>query len=300
MTVAELYSAFTTEPSGGSHAWIVRDCAELSTREMQAIAHELGAPATGFVTGIEGSAVSARFFSSTTEYGMCGHGSIALFTCLVERDEIRCGDRADFTLRTPVAESSVRIERDGDPVRVMLELALAEIESTELTARELGPLFGLNASGIDIGLPLAVSRSDFTHLVVPISSLDHMAAMKPDFHGLAALHRRHGIETVAAICPTQRDPDAEVRVRDFCPAVGTDEAAATGTTNRVVSLYLLEHGLVPSGISQVTIRAEQGIEMGRPSLVETQMTIIDGDVAEVWVGGTAAAVEVSALSRSIG
>jgi len=297
MTVAELYSAFTTDPAGGSHAWIVRDAADLSTTEMQTIACDLGAPATGFVIDIEGHTVSTRFFSTTTEYGMCGHGTVGLFTCLADSGELGGDDGEDFSLTTPVATSAVRLEFADDRLKVMLSLELDDIERTDLTSADLAPLLGLSMAGIANELPIALSRSDFTHLIIPIADLDGMAEMRPDFDGLAALRHSHGIETVAAVCPTPGRSAADARVRDFCPAVGTDEAAATGTTNRVVSLYLLENGLVDATSGVVTIRAEQGVEMGRRSLIESRLRLDGGEAVEIWVGGTAAALEVRELSR---
>ena len=295
MTVADLYSAFTSDPRGGSHAWIVPDAADLSAAAMQSIAHDLAAPATGFVTGVDGASVSVRFFSTTTEYGMCGHGSVALFTQLVDRGRLDPGQAADFTLITPTADTAVKVDHPGETLRVMLDLQIADFDSTELTASDMAPMFGLDSSGIDAGMPIAVSRSDFVHLIVPIADVDQMAEMTPDFDALAGLHESHGIETIAAVCPTPDSPTADVRVRDFCPAVGTDEAAATGTTNRVVSLYLARHGLVPGGTRQVAVRAEQGIEMGRPSMIESRLNIVDGAVDAVSVGGSAVRVETRTI-----
>ena len=61
------------------------NAASLTAEQMQAVAREIGAPATGFVQRATASSVDVRFFSTQTEYGMCGHGTLGLMTWLVER-----------------------------------------------------------------------------------------------------------------------------------------------------------------------------------------------------------------------
>ena len=98
----DLFSAFTANPFGGSHAGIVYDGAKLSTAQMQQIAREVGAPATCFVIRVKRCDVHVRFFSTGQEYPMCGHGTLGLMTGLVERRhlEVSFGQTKKFHLHT--------------------------------------------------------------------------------------------------------------------------------------------------------------------------------------------------------
>ena len=83
-------------------------------------------------------------------------------------------------------------------------------------------------------------------------------------------------------------PESSIHCREFCPAVGTPEAPATGTTNRALACYLLRQGLLDSQIDgRQTVIAEQGYEMGRPSRICTEMMVQDGEAVEIKVGGVA-------------
>ncbi len=254
----EIWTAFSGDASGGSPAGIVLECAGMSASDMQAIAARVGAPATGFVTGIDRQEVNVRFFSTKTEYGMCGHGTIALLTSLIENDLVETGPVA---IRTGQGEGVARIELDaGGRHQVQLDLDVAGTapcrEDLSLVWKALGAA----------PRPAAISQSDFTHLLVPMP-LAEVSALSPDFAELGNACRRAGIDTVASYAIETLHDDAEIHVRDFCPAVGTDEAAATGTTNRAVISHLVAEnpGRYGTGVHRLTV--EQGIEMGKPSRI---------------------------------
>jgi PhzF family phenazine biosynthesis protein len=101
----------------------------------------------------------------------------------------------------------------------------------------------------------------------------------------------HGIETIAVFCLDCEDPDKQLHVRDFCPAVGVSESAAAGTTNAALTSYLLRHSQVKVDSGCCTVNAEQGIELGRPSSIQSQVTLTsDGGIARLQVGGIATRV----------
>ena len=78
------YRAFSDTVFGGSMAGIIAQAQNLAAGQMLQIAQEIGAPATGFITAIDEHGVDVRFFSTLTEYPMCGHGTMGLMTWLVE------------------------------------------------------------------------------------------------------------------------------------------------------------------------------------------------------------------------
>jgi trans-2,3-dihydro-3-hydroxyanthranilate isomerase len=68
----------------------------------------------------------------------------------------------------------------------------------------------------------------------------------------------------------------------FASTVGVPEDPATGSANSCLAAYLLEHRVLGEG--PVRARVEQGVEMGRPSLLRLRASR-EGDEVRVEVGG---------------
>jgi predicted PhzF superfamily epimerase YddE/YHI9 len=66
---------------------------------------------------------------------------------------------------------------------------------------------------------------------------------------------------------------------------GIPEESATGTSNGALACYLHKYGIL-TGIQEETA-FEQGIYMNRPSMIKAKLTIENGKLQEIWVGGEA-------------
>ena len=287
--VVTLYDAFSEVPGGGSVAGVVGAASGFSTQRMQQIAAEVGAPATCFVTGVGSGMVDVRFFSTLTEYPMCGHGTIAVFTWLVEEGLLELGPQTvSWTLRTPGVTATVDlVARPDGRTEVMLALEPTVAEPCTVSAAEVAPLLGIGVGAILEPLAIEAASADFTHLVVRVDSLATIGEVAPDHAAVADLCRRIGADTLAVFTTETRDPEVTIRCRDLCPAVGTPEAAATGTTNRALACHLVRHGLIDFGVDGTVVTAAQGVEMGRPSVIRTEVTMVDGLPSGLRVGGVA-------------
>ncbi len=293
-----LYDAFSEVPGGGSVAGVVGSASGLSSERMQQIATQVGAPATCFVTDLNARVVNVRFFSTLTEYPMCGHGTIAVFTWLVEEKGLEADpESVSWTLRTPEAMATVDVatRADGRP-EVMLELEPTVAEPCPVGAAEVASLLGIEAGMIIEPLGLEVASSDFTHLVVQVDGLATIVGLSPDYAAITNLCRHIGADTLAVFTTETGDPGVTIRCRDFCPAVGTPEAAATGTTNRALACYLVRRNLAGTGTDNSVVIAAQGVEMARPSLIRTEVSMVDGLPTRLCVGGAATRVSEETVS----
>ena len=289
-----LYDAFSETAFGGSQAYIVGDAAGLDVRARNLIARETGAPATGFITASSDRSISAQFFSTVAELPMCGHGTIALMTRMVELGVLdgRGDNSLDVELCLPAGTATVAVSRrdDGRPF-VMLEVRPPVFRSDDVDPARLARLLGLEATDFSDARPIETALGDFVHLVVPIKSLAVMRKIAPDFAGLVRLCHDHGLETVALFCTEVERPESTLHVRDFCPAVGVAESAAAGTTNAALTGYLVRHGIVrPNGDGWVEVRAEQGHEIDRPSSIRSIASLEKDAVVRLQVGGVATKV----------
>ena len=290
-----LYDSFTGNVLGGSQAGVLSDAAGLDRELRIRVAKEIGAPATCFVDWCDGNRVKAQFFSTVMEQPMCGHGTVALMTRLVEEGALAwtTGDVLDVGLILPTGEARVRIRRrdeDGRP-ESMLGVRIAKFSPAALDTKRLAELLGIIPAEYDDHLPIEVAAADFVHLIVPMRCLRSMAELAPDFGALATFCRANGIETVATFSAEVEQPGYHLHVRDFCPAVGVAESAAAGTTNAALASYLIRHSLVaPDDHGHAVVKAEQGHEIGRRSTIRSEIEVEGGEVRRLQVGGIASKV----------
>lgn len=294
-----LYDAFSDKPFGGSQVAVISDAIGFDGASRARIAREIGMPATCFVTAAEAREVEARFLSTVMELPMCGHGTIGLMTRLMELGvfDWEGTDEINVTLKLPSgAAETVISRRDDNRPQVMLDVRSPSFSRGETDRDRLSRLLGLDTSDFSTDHPIETASADFIHLVIPIKDLSSVRQIKPDFAGLVPFCHDHGVETVAVFCEEVEQPDSTIHVRDFCPAVGVAESAAAGTTNAALTGYLIRHGIArANGDGHVSVLAEQGHEINRPSKISSLARMKGSQIARLQVGGVATKVADGAL-----
>ena len=288
-----LYDAFSASAFGGSQAAVITGAAAIDSATRQRIAREIGMPATAFVDDFGEDWIMVQFMSTVMELPMCGHGTLCLLTRMLEAGSIEVDKHAprEVSLRLPKSTATVALSlRADDRHQVMLDIKPPVFEAPPPHTGSLLKVLGLEADALAPDLPIETARGDFIHLVVPLAGLETMRAIQPDFGGMVEFCHAYGIETIAAFCSETEIPDHRIHVRDFCPAVGVSESAAAGTTNAALSSYLVRHGLVPTDSDIITLNAEQGIELGRPSSIQSVVTMSQRQISRLQVGGVATRV----------
>ena len=82
----------------------------------------------------------------------------------------------------------------------------------------------------------------------------------------------------------QGHDEFDIRARMFAPHDGVPEDPATGSANCALA-GLLGH-FHPSQSGMFEWRIAQGVEMGRPSILQARAEKIDGNVLSTWIGGS--------------
>ena len=287
-----LYDAFSDTAFGGSQAAIITRAADINPTQRQRIARELGMPATAFVDGHGEDWIKVQFMSAVMELPMCGHGTICLLTHMLESELLKITrPGCEVELRLPKSNATVSLnQNDAGRYQVMLDIAVPGFEPPPPHTGSLLKVLGLTADALSVELPLETARGDFIHLVVPLSGLDAMRAIKPDFSAMIEFCHTYGIETIAVFCTEVENAQNTIHVRDFCPAVGVSESAAAGTTNAALTSYLVRYGLVPTNQEMITVYTEQGIELERPSSIQSTVTLSAETILRLQVGGVATRV----------
>ena len=290
-----LYDAFSEIAFGGSQAAVVSDASGLDKATRQQIAKEIAAPATAFVMDASDSAISARFHSPLTEYAMCGHGTICLMSRMLEQDVLSWNDKYHINVDLHLASSMAAVQlirREDSRPEVLLDIIPPKLSRQALDQKLLAGLFGLHTQDIAKDWPIDRADGDFVHLIVPLQGLEVMSRLTPDFPGLIKFCQQHRLQTIAVYCTEVAGANSDIHMRDFCPAVGVDESAGAGTTNAALATYLIHHGIIRivDGSGQIIVRAEQGIELGRPSSIRSVVTMKGGAIERLQVGGVATKV----------
>lgn len=276
-----LYAAFAADETGGNMGAVVFEDAPLWPAARQRIAADLGAPTTGFVREIAQGRFETKFHSTRSEMDMCGHVTLAVFAAL--KDDGRIGPES-YVQETPAGEIGVEVTQDG---AVTMHQPLPTFDLNEAARHEIAPLLGLEP---DFVWRVSAASTALRHVFVQLADQEALASLRPDDAGLRAFCRDRSIDTIGVwYRQVSALGKAKVRLRDLCHGVGDPEEAASGTTNGALACDLFRsENLLPGAGGTAILVAEQGFEMGRPSIVRTVLGTSGKDITGVSVGGYAA------------
>ncbi|WP_248897765.1 PhzF family phenazine biosynthesis protein [Haloplanus halobius] len=279
-----LIDAFTDEPLAGNAAGVVPDAADLADEQMQAIARELNASETAFLTTDAADEVTRRirYFTPTQEVDLCGHATIASLAVLDEEGVLDGEGRLRTNagvLDVEMADGVAWMEQDDPAVEVI-----------NLDYDRAGEALGIDPAALrDVGadLPAAVATTGLPFLMVPVNFLEHLGGAEPDMGALATLADDHGATGVYAFTFDALDAASTLHARMFAPGAGVPEDPVTGTAAGACGAYLRTVEAFDDLPDEM--RFEQGHFVDRPGLVRVRVG--DG----VRVGGRA----VTALNGSL-
>jgi trans-2,3-dihydro-3-hydroxyanthranilate isomerase len=290
---------FTDRQFGGNPLAIVLDAVGLSMAQMQSLAREFNYSETTFVLPPRTDAHTAhvRIFTATKEVPFAGHPNIGTAIMLAHVLE-QSGQ--------PPLEHLVFEEAAG-LVPIRLQRERGRVVSAELTAPE--PLsVGASASREDIADCLSIAPADIREsvhppqvasiglpfLVVELATRDALARCKP----VTAEHARvlPPIGTDAIFAYVRMGSGGELQARMFSPLDACMEDPATGSASGATMGLLAT--LHAERDAEQAWRIEQGIDMGRPSLILGRTEKRDGVVTAVCVAGQAVMVMNGMLGLS--
>jgi predicted PhzF superfamily epimerase YddE/YHI9 len=201
--------AFADAPFRGNPAAVCLLDHEPSPGWMQAVAGELQLPATAFVRA-DGDGFRLRWFSTTAELTLCGHGTLAAAHALWE------------TGRLP-HDAAARFASAGGPLGAVRDDGWIALDfPAEPPAPAVAPPGLLDALGV-AACWTGRNRLDY---VVELADAASVRAAAPD---LAALRT---IDTRGVILTARADtPGVDFVSRFFAPRVGIPEDAVTGSAH---------------------------------------------------------------------
>ncbi|MBV8602573.1 MAG: PhzF family phenazine biosynthesis protein [Candidatus Eremiobacteraeota bacterium] len=288
----DLLDVFTKTRFQGNPLAVFPSGIGMSEAEMQRIAGELNLSETVFLVQptLTSATVKARIFTPRRELDFAGHPTIGVAYVVALRES-----PADaFAIEENVGLVPIECDHDeaGDR-RFWLttpELAFYETLDPALCAR----LLGLAENEI-AGSPQFVSAGS-PLLFICVNSMEAVdrAVLRQQY--LAGALGSAG--SVGTFVFARKEPDSPTRLdtysRMFAPQTGIREDPATGGAMGPLAGYMMQHGLLPADGAGVRFTNEQGVAMGRPSVLHVRLEPTADGVA-VKVGGSAVMTGAGAI-----
>ena len=279
-----IMDAFSEELFGGNQAGVVilPEGADFPDDEiMKKTDAELRYSETAFVKKISDNEFQTRYFTPAAEVELCGHATIGTFAALLDLGLVENNQK--YINHTLSGDLEIVIDRGKILMDMATPVRLNEI-SDDSALKELYGIMGLDyddekAKGVTL-TPQMVSTG-LPDIMMPVSSLEALESIGPDFPALSKLSERYEVVGVHAF--TTNCDDATCHVRNFAPLYEIDEEAATGTSNGALTYYGYLNGFVREGDD---CKFVQGEKMGRPSVILSHIEA-DGDNVKIQVGGSA-------------
>ena len=259
---------FTTTRFQGNPLAVITDGDGLSDAQMQAIAREMNLSETVFIQKpTEDRALARlRIFTTKEELKLAGHPVIGTWFLLSELGVVPAQEGEVHVMQqTGAGILPVEIRfKDGRPQRVTMTQMQAAFKPSKIDKKKLAAALGLTPKDLDRKLQPEFVSPGLFNLMVPIRT---RAALGKIQMNMVEMARLLGKQAALAYC-FARGNNHSVFTRGMMPWK-LYEDAATGSAAGSLGAYLVKHGLLSSG---QTLQITQGVEMGRPSQIEVEVT----------------------------
>ncbi len=278
---------FTERRFGGNPLAVVLDGRELTTAQMQAVAGEFNLAETTFVLPPKDAAHTAevRIFTPRSELPFAGHPNVGTAFVLASRGTSH-GRTVDDPLLFEEKAGLVRLDliRDaGALVGARLTAPQPLTRGDDVAPDIVAAACSLTAGDIETaghvpciascGLPLAFAE---------LKTRAALTRAQPRTH-IFSEHLQADRVTGILLYVKDQNGGFDFQARMFAPLYGVPEDPATGSAN--VALVGLLASLRPESNLTLNLRIAQGVDMGRPSLLEAAAVKKDGKIMSLSIGG---------------
>lgn len=286
---------FTDARFGGNQLAVLPDATGLTDRQMQQIAREFNFSETTFVFPPEaGHTRRVRIFTPTAELPFAGHPNIGTAFVLATAGEFG-----------PIEPSiTVTFEEGAGPVPIEIRRHPGQPTRCELAAPErltVGQTVAVGTAASAVSLragdivttthPPQVASVGLPFLMMELTDRGALERARPNMEGLEALVAV-GVPPDVHLYIHSAD-EFDIRARMFAPLDNIPEDPATGSANCALAGLLSHYTTANDGAFRW--RIAQGVEMGRPSVLEARAQKRAGVVIGTWIGGCSVLVSKGVL-----
>lgn len=278
---------FTDIAFGGNPAAVIPNAIGLTEYEMQKIANELNVSETAFVVQVDDNLYKVRYFTPICEVDLCGHGTIATFHTLAQKGYIKPIENGIKKVAQLTKAGKLPLElhfKDGEIDWIVMEQASPKTLGVVDNLEKILEAMNLVPEDIGIGeedISPEIISTGLPDIMLPLKSKEALDNLKIDFCSLGIYTSEINVIGVHAFYLPAPDSNI-VYTRNFAPAVGINEEAATGTSNGALIYYLRKNNL----ITKDSIISLQGESLNRPSQIYCYIESSEGEY-KVKIGGKA-------------
>jgi trans-2,3-dihydro-3-hydroxyanthranilate isomerase len=259
---------FTTNRFEGNPLAVVTDGDGLSNATMQDIAREMNLSETVFVQKPTDDRALARLriFTTKEELKLAGHPVVGTWFLLAELGVVPAQEGGVHIMQqTGAGVLPVEIRfKDGRPQRVTMTQTPAQFRPIKINKKDLAAALGVSVSDFHSDLQPQYVSTGVSNLMVPFRN---RAALGHIDMNINALRRFEGKNGTMAYCFALQGAN-KAFTRGMLPWE-IYEDPATGSAAGSLAAYLVHHGkLAPAQ----TLYIQQGVEMGRPSQIEVEVS----------------------------
>ncbi len=275
-----LVDVFGQEKYAGNQLAVFINAGGFATVEMQKIANEMHFSETTFILSSlpRNGGYDVRIFTPNSEIPFAGHPTLG--TAYVIKHFI-AGDKEDkVMLNLKVGQIPVSFEKDADQETLWMKQVPPVFGETFATSK-LAKVLQINEADFDHRFPIQEVSTGMPFIIVPLKTLD--AAKRATINITRLREMTSEVKGgILIFCSQTIHGGTDLHVRVFVNLFGIPEDPATGSGNGCLAGYLSHYRYF--GTDEVDVTVEQGIEMGRPSLLLLK-AYKSGDALQAEVGG---------------
>jgi trans-2,3-dihydro-3-hydroxyanthranilate isomerase len=224
---------------------------------------------------------NTRIFTPTTELPFAGHPTLGT-AFAIQQESI--GQQVDrINLNYQVGQIPVDLNYlNGEPDILWMHQQQPKFYD-KLSAEVLAPVIGVEISDIDDRYPIEPVSTGLPFIIVPLNSLAAVAKAKLNLDLYDRTVADLPAQAILIFCAETVNPARQLHVRVFTECFGIPEDPATGSANGCLAAYLLKHKYFDTPNLDITV--EQGIELGRASLLYLRAQHTSDSTQAISIGG---------------
>ncbi|MCZ8131241.1 MAG: PhzF family phenazine biosynthesis protein [Steroidobacteraceae bacterium] len=275
-----LVDVFTDRPCTGNQLAVVTGAKGLTARQMQAFAREMNFSETTFVMADRpaGGAWPVRIFTPAEEVPFAGHPTLG--SAHVIRHVLLGGRVERVTLSLAAGPIPVVYEREGKRELYWMRQN-APTFGRRLSRREVAPVLGLAPSDLDAA-PIEEVSTGLPFVIVPVRTKKALERIRVNRDLLLKFVAGLDAKAILAFAKGANGSGHHLTARVFVDYYGIPEDPATGSANGCLAAWLVQHRWL--GDDAIDVRVEQGMSIGRPSVLHLKAMRTSRRI-EVRVGG---------------
>jgi trans-2,3-dihydro-3-hydroxyanthranilate isomerase len=260
-----ILDVFATGKYTGNQLAACLNAGDLTNTQMQQIAREINFSETTFVTNSEpvNGGYNTRIFTPTTELPFAGHPTLG--TAFAIQQEIIKDAVERVNLNYQVGQIPVDLNYLNGELDILWMHQQQPKFFEAVDVEMLAAVIGVSPADIDSRYPIEPISTGLPFIIVPLKTLAAVsqAKLNLDLYNKNVAHLP--AQAILVFCAETIDPNRQLHVRVFTECFGIPEDPATGSANGCLAAYLAKYQYFGSPTLDITV--EQGIEMGRASLL---------------------------------